>query len=409
VVGHVDLLDQTFIADPYPWLEQVRGETPIFFMPEYDLYVVTRYRDMEAVLRDSETFSSEPQAALVLPRPEEYADRLPTGWPFERSISSASSDDHRRLRRLAQKAFTPKQANTYVPAIREVAGGLIDGFVADGRADLVVQYGSAIPPQIIAPIFGVPREMGPTLHRWALQGTQLTGNRQLSHETLLEYAEAQATFREYIVELVDERRRNPRGGDDVLTSLVFATDEEGEPSLTNDEIIALVYAGLVGGSETTATTINRATWLLLRHDKWRELAGDPGLAGAVVEETLRVFSTSRGFFRKATRDTELGGVAIPAGKILYLSTASANRDPEVFDHPDEFDLHRETGKEHLGFGLGAHFCLGAPLARVEARVALEVLAELLPRLRLSPDANLSFLASMRVPAILNGLIAEWDV
>jgi cytochrome P450 len=370
---------------------------------------VSLYSDIQEILRDPITYSSEPSTGICPAVPAEASDRLPNGWPFHPSIASTDPPEHLRLRRLAQKAFTTSQAKSKEEAIAQLAHDTIDAFIDDKKADLSTQYAQRIPVRVVAPIFGVSPELGPKLHKWALEVTQLTGNPRLSHEQLMTYAQDQIAFTELIAELIDERRKHPRGKDDLLTALIDARDDEGEAALTNHEIASLIHSAISAGSETAATTIGHAIYVMLSERTiWEELTADTTLAANAVEETLRFLSTSRGVFRKTTREVELRGVLIPAGATLYLMLASSGRDPEAFDDPDRFDIHRSNAKTHLGLGLGTHFCLGAPLSRAEVKVALKVLAERIPSLRLSPDVSLTHMSSMRVPAVLSGLIAEWD-
>jgi len=394
-----DALDERFMQDPLTLMARARNEAPVFYMPEYEMYAVTRYADLEMILRDDELFSARPMAGVVPPRPEEYADQLPGGWNFEPTFFALSTDDHRRIRKLAQQGFTPRLARSREPAIREVA---------HGRVDLATEFGHKIPPMVVGPIFGVPREEGPQLHGWAIQAIHMISNQKISHETLLEYAEAQSRFRERIVALVEERRRNPRDENDLLTALINATTDEGDPQLTDDELVTVVTIALIAGSETTATGINRTVQLLLLRDQWQRLVDDPETAPAIVEEGLRFWGPNHGILRQATRDTEIDGVAIPAGSLLWLAQISANQDESMFERACEFDPTRADAKNHLAFGLATHFCLGAPLARMEIKVAIQVLAERIPGLRLV-SGDLKQVPSMVVPAILSGLIAEWDV
>jgi cytochrome P450 len=206
-------------------------------------------------------------------------------------------------------------------------------------------------------------------------------------------------FDHFIRSFVDERRVTPR--EDLTSDLVHAKGDDGEPSMTTSEVISVLAGIVAAGSDTTSILLAHAVWLLLTHrEVWGDLKADPGKVSTVVEETLRLRNPVRGLRRVTTRDTALGGVEIPAGETLYVHVGSANRDDSVFDDPDSFDPDRADLSEHVGFGKWTHFCLGAPLARVEARVALSCLIERLPDLRLADgEERLEYTTNAVVPAV----------
>jgi cytochrome P450 len=341
-------------------------------------------------------------------------DELPDGWPMHPNLASSDPPEHTRVRKLVQPSFTTKAANNRIPQIKEIANRLIDGFIADGAVDLATEYTRQIPVNVIAPIWGVPPEDGVKLYGWAHQAMLMVINPALTPEFVLELARHQAEFERYVRGVIADRRAHPRGEGDLLSELIAATGDPSEPAgearLTDAELMALVVGVIAAGTETTATAMGFAIHSLLsERELWEAVKQDLELIENVVEETLRARPPVRSINRITNHDTELGGVTIPADSIVHMPFISMGRDEALFgDDVDTFDIHRADAKRHLSFGKWTHFCLGAPIARVELRTGLQTLIERIPSLRLAADCKLNRVASVGVPPLIDGLRVEWD-
>lgn len=389
--------------------KRARHEAPVFYVPEHGWWCVSTIELFEEVLRRPEDFSSRISGAPTVPVPEEVREELPDGWPMHPNLASVDPPEHTRVRKLVQPSFTPKAATARLPQIRAIAHELIDAFIDKGRVDLATQYTRMIPVNVIAPIWGVPREDALKLYGWAHEAMLMVINPALTDDQVLELARSQARFDRYVREVIEDRRANPRGEDDLLTQLIAATGDEGEGRLTDAELMALVVGVISAGTETTATALGHAIHSLLSERAlWEEAIDDPDLLENAVEETLRARPPVRSINRITNHETELGGVTIPADAIVHMPFLSAGRDEAVFDHADVFDPHRENAKHHISFGKWTHFCLGAPLARVEIRTGLACLMERVPGLRLADDCELRHYPTVGVPPLIDGLLVEWD-
>ena len=385
-----------------------RREAPVFYVPEQDWWCVSTVEMFEEILRRPQDFSSRLSGQPTFPVPDELCHRLPDGWPMVPNLASTDPPEHTRLRKLVQPAFTTRMVGNREDEIRGIAHGLIDGFAADRGADLVTAYTRQIPISVIAPIWGVPPEDGMKLYVWSHQAMLMVTNPELDDALLLELAHSQADYDEYVRAVIDDRRQNPRDND-LLTDLLNARGEDGS-ELTSRELMALVVAVISAGTETTSTAMGHTLHALLRDRRlWEQVVAEPEIVGNVVEEGLRVCPPVRGISRVAAHDTELGGVTIPKDAIFHLPFLSVGLDEQVFGEDAEgFDPRRANAKQHLGFGKWTHFCLGAPLARIEMRVGIEALAERLPSMRLAEDCELNHYPSVGMPPLIDGLRVEWD-
>jgi cytochrome P450 len=291
------------------------------------------------------------------------------------SLLELDPPDHTRLRRLVAPAFTPHAMARYRPWIEKLVDGLLDAVSPDGPWDLVAGLASPLPIAVITNLLGVPDSNSAAFARYgATIGSGLSGPRSLAHVARL--IEADRRLRLVLADTFDHRRKEP--GDDVVSRLL-ATDPD---QLAPDELVPLCMLLLLAGFETTVNLIGNAVLALLaRPDQWHAVAQDPSLAGAAIEETLRWDPPVQRTVRAPMTAMELAGVDLPQGSIVVLYLAGANRDPFVYDDPDRFDLSRSDGAEHLAFSAGIHYCLGAPLARLEATVALERLVQRFPQLQ----------------------------
>lgn len=374
----MNLGDPAVIPDPYPLLRTLREASP-FTAFDGKLVVFGRYEDCSRILRDPRS-SSERGTSLLSQVSGIEQDRR------RRSFLSLDPPDHTRLRRLVSQAFTPRMIARLAPRISEVTHELLDGHTGASSIELVSQLAYPLPVKIISELLGVPAQDHSTFAGWS---AKLVASLQPSFGApdpvqLAETEQASAEFGEYFTTLIAKRRATP--ADDLLTKLIKAEDEGQRLSL--DELLATCVLLLVAGHETTVGLISNAMLALLRNpDQFRALIANPGLASQAVEETLRYDPPVQLTGRIATGGLSVAGQDLPDGALLLLLLAATGRDDAAFDHPDVFALERET-KDHLAFAAGPHFCLGAPLARLEATIALQAIASRI----IEPDHDESQLA-----------------
>lgn len=366
--------------DPFTVLAQARREQPVFFAEPLGLWVVTRHEDVLTVLKDHRTYSSAGALkSSPTPHPPEVAEVLAEGYPDMPYIIELDPPIHDRIRGLVARAFTPRRIAELEPRTREIARELIDGFAADGSAEIVEAFAWPLPLRVLGELFGFPQEDLEAIHRlgtdWLLLQQELPTEEQVAH------AKGVVDLQRYCVAAVEDRAERPT--DDLLGALVRANAESEDP-LTVVEIAGLPLDLMVAGHVTVTRAIGSTLWRMFGDERLRAHLADPDRVAQAVEEILRLESPAQGLFRVTTREVELGGVLLPEGARVMAHFASANRDARAFADPDEYCPERGDVGRHLAFGKGIHFCMGAPLGRLELRVALPMLLERLPGLRAGP-------------------------
>jgi cytochrome P450 len=338
---------------------------------------VTRHDDVLTVLKDHETFSSVGAlTSAAAPRPPEVTEILAEGHPEMPYIIEIDPPLHDRIRGLVARAFTPRRIAALEPRIEEIAAGLIDGFVGLGSVDIVEAFAWPLPLRVLGELFGFPEDDLVRIHHWGTDWLLLQQDRPTAE--LVGHARGLVELQRYCVDAVEERRRTPT--DDLLGALVTANDSAADP-LSVVEIAGLPLDLMVAGHVTVTRAIGSTLARLFLEPALREHLLDPALAPKAIEEILRLESPAQGLFRVTTREVELGGATLPAGARVMAHFASANRDACVFAEPDAYCPERGDIGKHLAFGKGIHFCIGAPLGRLELRVALPMLLRRLPGLR----------------------------
>ena len=357
-------LSRRYITDPYPVYHRLRERDPLHWSILTRQVVVSRYEDVDRILRDWRSFSND------LRKDPGSNQSVAARRRLKPSMLALDPPDHTRLRRLVNRAFTPRQVAKMEDYIRATAHALLDDVGDAGEFDLMPAFAVPLPTIVIARMIGVPEEDLDRFKAWSDDLARLL-EPILSERRLEKAFAADRQFAAYFTNVIEERRREPR--DDLVSRLVEA-EEEGD-KLTADETKVMLRLLLAAGNETTTNLIGNGLRALLRHPEQLALLRErPELAGAAVEELLRYDSPVQVDGRIAVKDTEVGGTTVEAGTRVAPLLGSANHDPTRFRRPAELDITR-SDVGNISFGRGIHHCLGAPLARLEGRVALEVLLE----------------------------------
>ena len=395
------------LLDPNSVLARARQEAPVFFAPELGFWVVTRYDDVNRIFGDTAHYSNSAVLSLRMERPavidEEFGDRQ---LGLSEQLVTSDPPRHTRLKKLMSPAFLPRRVLEREEWIRQLTHRLVDDFAQDGEAELVSAYAARIPPAVIAKVVGAPEEDAVKFSGWVNDILTLTGALDVPEDVRADAWRGVFAFEDYIRALIAERRSVP--ADDLTSDFLLARTDDGSPAMTDTEAMWNVFNVAGAGTDTSGVLIAQLVHLLLTHpDQWDAIKDDPSLIPNAVEEALRVRSPVRGLLRKTTGDLEIDGVAIPAESLVFVHLSSANQDEQTFAAPQAFDIHRANANRHLGFGSRAHACIGAPLARLEARVAIETLAERLPNLELvDEDRVLQYKPNLIIPAIAS-IRARW--
>lgn len=390
-------------ADPYPLLTWARAHSP-FYAEDYDCWVVSRYSDIEAALRDWETFSNATLGPTAVPA--EFRHRVPEAF-FAQSFNALDPPDHTPVRKLGQKGFSRTSMKAMEGSLRNMANRLIDEFIDDTSCELISQYCHRLSHLAIAELLDLPEEQLPRMMQLADDLPRVFADHisPMPSEERTERWERVAALREDLKHLIAERRSSP--GEDLISTLIIATDADGSPLLTDERIVTHVTEFIFAGTDTTANLVAAIVMLLDAHPDQRDaVQSDPRLMEQAVEEALRRRGTVIGVFRITRRPIDIGGVAIPEGARVYLALASAGHDETRFPAPQTFDLARPNSSDHLAFGKGRHMCMGAPLARVEAAIALDTLYERIPNLRVTAGQQLRY-GAVLLSVMLEQLLVEW--
>jgi len=384
-----DPLSREFLADPFAVMRSLRlSERPVFYAPAIDYYVITRYRDVEAVFSDHGSYSA---AAAQLPLVELDLEArqilLDGGHRPQPSMVSLDPPAHTRLRRPTARAFSARRTAEMEARIRAILEQILEKIDLTAPFDLVSSLTFPLPATVVFSFMGVPEEDYEQLKTWCGYRAKLAWGRPAPEEQI-EHARHMTAYRRYLRELVATKTHTR--ADDFASALLAIHDEQPD-ELTHEEIASILFSLSFAGHETTNYLIgNLLRRLLEESTRWETVVSDPTLIPSAIDETLRYDPSVPVWRRVTSRPVTVAGVEIPQGAKLLLWLAAAGRDPTVFPNPDVFDVRRENAKHHLAFGKGIHFCIGSALGKLEARLALEVLTDRFPGLQLMPNQRLTF-------------------
>ena len=398
--------DPLDLNDPFPILAQARAEEPIFYNADIDYWVVTRYEDIKAIFRDWETFTAANTITPIEPFSAEVQKMLADGnYTPVPVLSNNVPPDHTRIRKLVNKLFLPRRMRHFEPAIRALAQERLAALKDSGTtADIVSALTYDFPAHVLFHVLGVPDEDVPQVKAWSDNRVELYYGKPTAQDQI-ERTKGLVPFWHYVVGLVKRKIDNPT---DDLTSDLIRMRNGDDSILTVNEIASCMITILVAGHETTTAQLTNGLlhWLTER-SQWELLCEQPELIPGAVEEMMRFDPSVCTWRRYVDVDTVVGGVEIPAGANLLLMLNSANRDDAIFPEPDKIDVRRKNVKEHLALGYGIHYCVGAPLARLEMAVLFEEMTRMMPSLQLvdgqSPEytRNISFRGPLKLEVVWN--------
>lgn len=406
-----------YLADPHAAVQPLLRDRPAFHHEALGAYYVLAYADVRAVLADPETYSSVSYKAI--PVRDDLRDRIP--HEYERvgqviqggQAHNMDAPEHTTHRKALQQTFTRKRVRHITPDVEAIANALVDDVAGRGECDLMQDVALRLTLRVVGTMLDVPEEMLPGFQAWIADVFGILAPIDMRPEDVTTpddqlVANYTRVYDAYVGyrDLLDERRENP--GEDLASALLTLTDEDGRPALTTDEVLGHMVGITAAGTDTTANLIVNLVRLFTEHPDQLELVLDGTVSwDDAVQEGLRRAAIANQIFRKTTRPSVIAGVEIPAGSAVALCLPAANADPAKFADPLRFDVRRENASEHVGLGRGRHFCLGAPLAPPEARIALEVLYDRLPNLRADLDQPLEFVPSLAVRGIVSQRVT-WD-
>ncbi len=372
-MNRVDLATLDFFSAevqecPFQIYRQLQDEAPVWQMPGTNVFVVTRYSDIRDIIRDPARFSSSFGALLNAGSSNKEVDAIyGQGYEMVETLLTQDPPRHRVYRNLVNKVFSNKRIEGMRDYIQSITDELIDAWIDDGEVDLMNRLCVPLPIYVIADQLGVPRAELPLIKKWSDASASRLG-RLADAEQQIQNAKDIVEFQHYFADLIDRMRESPE--DNIISDLANNTIDEGR-LLTKPEALGMIQQILVAGNETSTAGIAGGVVLLIENpDEQTKLRNNPDLIPGAVEEILRLETPTSGMWRTATEDTEVGGVPIPKGAFLMVRFAAGNRDESVFSCGHEMKVDRDNASNHLAFGQGTHFCLGAQLARSEMQIAL---------------------------------------
>jgi cytochrome P450 len=374
-----DLLDPQLLADPYPYYRELREERPVHYNERWRGWIVARYADVYAGLHDdrmlADTITPYFQTRMSAQDQERFAltYEVLNSWPV-----FVDPPKHTRLRKIFSRSFTPKTVQTMRGIVQSFVTEFLDAWQGKGQVDLIDEFGFLLPANVIATIIGAPREDMERFHQWSWELNELLHGGVGTPDRMERAQKSIVEFKAYLQGLYDQRVKEPR--DDMMSWLMEV--QRADTSLTPDDVLYSCMLILNAGHETTQVMIGNTVTALIQGEQWGRLAKQPELVKTAIEECLRFNGPMKGTMRDTAEDMQIGGVDIKKGDRVMLLMASANRDPEQFANPERLDISRNPNP-HLAFGHGIHFCLGAPLARMEVEIGLAEMVKRFPDIELA--------------------------
>ncbi|MEM7714844.1 MAG: cytochrome P450 [Cyanobacteria bacterium P01_A01_bin.68] len=391
--------NESQLENPYLFFQEARNQEPVFYSSVVDAYVITKYEDVLNILKNPTIYSSAKSLQTSGDMTPEAGKVLQQGFPFV-SLINSDGEKHRRLRSPFLKIFASDNLKRIEPAIYAIANRLVDNFIDDGSVEIVSKFGHPLPLEVILTMYGVPLEKMEQVKKSG-SDISLFFSSKLTPERQIECAQSYVDLQHYIASLIEQRRSQP--GDDLISQLLTS-------DLTTPEIVLMLCEMIIAGHKTSANLISKALKLLLdTPGAWQSLHENLSLVPVAIEEVLRYDTPAQSMIRVTTKEVTISGVTIPKDSRLLVLYGSANRDSEKYQNGDNFNIERfkDAPVDHLAFSHGTHHCTGSNLARREVRIALEVLSQRLPNLKVNPDQKLNHL-----PILTNRgyerLYLEWD-
>ena len=369
--------------DPFETYALMQEHCPVHQLPENGMFMVTRYDDAKATLTDPEVFSSNPSARV--PHASDSAKAAAAvfaekGWTKARTLQRTDPPLHTHYRRLLGRVFTNRRVEGLEPRITEICHELIDGFIESGECEFVNDFALPLPGIIICEQLGLDSTQYPLFKTWA-DAMLAAAQRVMTVEEAVEQAEIEVEAQHFFAREFEARRAEPT--DDLISALAHAHGTDEEP-FSIEELQDLMHQLITGGFETTTAALGTGLWLLIRHpEQMAKLRADRSLLGNFIDESLRFDSPVAGLWRTSVCPATIAGTEIPDGSSVMVRYAAANRDPSKFENPDVFDIERPNAKDHVAFGWGGHFCVGAWLARAELRLAFTAILDRLDDIQLA--------------------------
>jgi len=390
------------LANPYPLFHRLRAEDPVHWSELLGAWVITRYEDVRSGLRDPRLSSARVSVLMNRLPPTMQGEVCTLGQHISKWVSQVNPPDHTRLRRLVDLAFAPRLVEAMRPCIQTIVNTLIDKVGNQGQMDVIKDFAYPLPATVISEMLGVPAEDQAKFRKWSDDIMAFIGGSLLTLPEIAEQAHRSLReMTEYFQQIFLARTARPR--EDLIGALILA-EEQGD-KLDASELVAMCSQLLTAGHETTTQLIGNGILVLLRHPgELQTLSADPSMISSAIEEILRFEGPSQRQTRLASADVAIGGRRISAGSAVLLMLGAANRDPAEFPDPDRFDIRRRPNP-HLAFSAGIHYCLGAPLARLEGAIAINTLIRRLPTLRLATQEvewreNMTLRGLKSLPAVL---------
>lgn len=390
----------SFLVNPLPVLDELREDRPVFWNAVWGVWVLTRHDDVIAVLKDHTTFSSERRFSTLLARlPESIQPRIQRlRRHYSYGLIQSDPPTHTRLRLMVRDAFTPRAMQAFRPRVIALTDDLIDRFAPRGTVELMDEFAYMLPISVMCDLMGVPASDRGRFLEWdqAISGVQSTASAEADRAVAAN--DAIVAIEDYFTALGRKRRKNP--GNDLISAMVVGHD--GLEPLGDEELMAMCVGLLLGGHETTRSLLgSMVLQVLVRPKLMTQVRDRPEMGSRIVEEILRFEGPIQRGWRRVTREVQVRNETLRPDDLVYLMLGAANRDPDRFEAPDEFREERHPNN-HLGFGYGIHFCVGAPLARLEGTVALERLTSRLPNMRLAGNPTW-------LPSIHQRTLARLDI